>query len=520
MAKASRRRLSRAEQRSHRAKSGKIHPESWRKDLLAAEKGTIFKQASTTIGLCYPNPYHTAMSSLGYQVVYRMMNDTPDLAAERIVLPPENEDGAQFKPLSLESGKPLADFTLLAFSIAYDLDISGFFSILSGGGVPILRDDRKETDPPIMLGGPLTASNALPFGPFIDLAVIGDGEDALKKLLPLIPQARDRRQLLETAANIPGVWVPQIHGDHVPPTQKVTGAHALPAISQIVTPHTELSNMFLVEASRGCPRYCKFCLVRAPESPMRQSVVDTVIERIPEDAPRVGFVGAAISEWEGIREALARTIEKGKGVGISSLRADRLDKEFVGLLAAGGYRTLTVAGDAPSQRLRNSLAKGIRTRHLVRSAQLASEAGMRKMKLYTILGLPTESDDDIDELVELSQELSSYLPVALGIAPLVPKLHTPLGNAPFAGIKTVRARLKYLREKLPSRVEIRSTSAKWAWVEFRLSQGDATAGLAALKAWQRGGRFADYKRAFAEVEERAGLHAAERAGLWLAAGMK
>ena len=181
---------------------------------------------------------------------------------------------------------------------------------------------------------------------------------------------------------------------------------------------------------------------------------------------------------------------------------------------------MTVAADAASQRLRNKLAKGIKTRHLVSAAQLAAGAGMLKLKLYTILGLPGEGTDDLDELLDLTSELSSHLPVALGVAPLVPKLHTPLGDAPFAGIKQVRERLHYLRERLPARVEIRSTSARWAWVEYRLSQGDQSAGLAALRAWQEGGRFADWSRAFERVEERAGLEAARRTGLWKASGMK
>ena len=166
------------------------------------------------------------------------------------------------------------------------------------------------------------------------------------------------------------------------------------------------------------------------------------------------------------------------------------------------------------------MAKAIKTRHLVSAATLAAEAGMQKLKLYTILGLPTETQADLDELLALTEELASHLPVALGIAPLVPKLHTPLGDAPFAGVKVVRDRLRYLKQRLPARVEIRGTSARWAWVEYRLSQGDATAGLAALQAWRAGGHFAEWKAAFETIDERAGLQAAQRAGLWRAAGMR
>ena len=506
---------------SRRRPTATRHPEDIRRELLAAETGTIVRDAPLRIGLCYPNPYRVAMSSLGYQVIYRLFNSRPWASCERIVLPddPAEHRRRGWTPRSLETGRPLDRFDLLAFSVTYDLDITGFFELLDLGGVPALRAERTEAHPPVILGGPLTASNALPFGPFIDLAVIGDGERAAGALLDALETARDRAELLDRAAAIPGVWVPAHHGDDVPAVQKVTG-DALPAIGQIVTPHAELSDMFLVEASRGCPRFCRFCLVRAPESPMRESELDAVTRAIPASAPRVGFVGAAVSEWSGIREALRRAIAMGKGVGVSSLRADRLDEELVGLLARGGYRTMTVAADAPSQRLRGKLAKGIRTRHLVRAAELARAAGMKRLKLYVIVGLPDEADEDIAELVALCRELGAILPLALGLSPLVPKLHTPLGDAPFAGVAQTDRTLKTLRRALGGVCELRSVSAKWAWVEYRLSQGGADAGLAALEAWRAGGRFRDWERALGAADERPALAAARRHGRWQPAGMK
>lgn len=489
--------------------------------MLAEERGTIFGEAPTRIGLCYPNPYRVAMSSLGYQVIYRMFNSRPTLCAERVVLDDEASDGGRLRepPRSLEHGRLLSDFDLLAFSVSFDLDIMGIFAMLEAAGIPARREDRRPSDPPILLGGPVTASNTLPFGPFIDLAVIGDGERAVEGLMELLESGLDRDSLIAAAAEIEGVWVPEIHGDAIPATQKVT-AGVLPAYGQIITPNAELSNMFLVEASRGCPRFCKFCLVRAPESPMRESDLERVMARIPEHAPRVGFVGAAVSEWTGIRDALRAVVESGRGVGVSSLRADRLDEEFVGLLARGGYRTMTVAADAPSQRLRNKMAKAIRTRHLIEAARLARGAGMSRLKLYVIVGIPGETDEDIDELIALSRELASILPLALGLSPLVPKLHTPLGDAPFAGINVIQRTLTRLRKALGGVVEVRSASGRWAWIEYRMSQGGQDAGLAALEAWEQGGRFAHFKTAFADVEERAALRAADESGLFQATGMR
>jgi radical SAM superfamily enzyme YgiQ (UPF0313 family) len=515
------RRLSRNEHRIGLDDRRSWDPKRLRKHLLEAEYGTIRKDAPTRVGLCYPNPYHTGMSSLGFQVIYRMINAHPSASAERIFLPDDVSTyrKKRWQPISVEEGRTLDQFDLLAFSVAYDLDIPGFFELLSLSGVPILREERGRHDPPVIVGGPITASNVLPLGPFVDAVVVGDGEIATPLLVQAFQDSHSREDFVQRASTIQGVWVPEIHENAVPATQKVRDPY-LPAIGQIITPHTELSNMFLVEASRGCPRFCKFCLVRAPESPMRESELHRVIEAIPSEAPRVGFVGAAVSEWSGIKEALAHVIGLGKGVGISSLRADRLDAEFVRLLAAGGAKTMTVAADAASQRLRNKLAKGIRTEHLRRAAAWGKEAGMRKMKLYVIVGLPDETKDDLDELVELVRELQSTLPIAVGASPLVPKLHTPLGDAPFKGVKTLEKDLGYLKRQLGPLADMRATSARWAWVEYRVSQGGQDTGLAAYEAWKEGGRYANWVKALEGTDERAALAEAEKANLWLAAGMK
>ena len=508
-----------AEKRARHERKG-LDEEAWRKTLLASERGTIVRDAPLRIALCYPLPYHAAMSSLGFQVIYRLFNSRPGISCERVVLP---DDVAAWrarglKPISLESGRPLADFDLVAVSMTWDLDLFGLFELLDLAGIPIRRDQRSGWDPAVLIGGPLTASNPLPLADFIDFAVIGDGEVAVPRVLDAIEGAHDRDALFDHLGAVPGVWIPERDGDRIPPTQKVTAG--LPAYGQIVTPLSELSNMFLVEASRGCTRFCKFCLVRSAESPMRENELERVMDVIPEWAPRVGFVGAAISEWAHIREALRRVTDLGKGVGISSLRADRLDDEFVALLAKGGMRSMTVASDAPSQRQRNKMAKAIRSEHLLSAAHLAKAHGMLKLKLYVIVGLPGETDDDLDELIAFSKELGQILPLALGLSPLVPKLHTPLGDATFAGIAPIDRTLERLRAGLEGTAEIRATSARWAWVEYRLSQGGAAAGRAALEAWRAGGDFRAWERALADVPEREALDAARRHALFPAAGMK
>nr|MCU0659888.1 radical SAM protein [Polyangiaceae bacterium] len=191
--------------------------------------------------------------------------------------------------------------------------------------------------------------------------------------------------------------------------------------------------------------------------------------------------------------------EQGREVGLSSLRPDRLSDEFVGALKLAGYRTLTTAMDGPSDRLRESLERRARVKHLVAAAERARKHGMDRLKLYLMIGLPTETDADIDECIQFTSELSKIVPVALGIAPFCAKRNTPLDGAAFAGIDVVDRRLDRLRKGLRGRADVRSTSARWAWVEYVLAQGGVAEGRAVYQAVRAGGSFAAYKRAFAAI---------------------
>jgi len=277
----------------------------------------------------------------------------------------------------------------------------------------------------------------------------------------------------------------------------------LPAWGPIRTPLTELSNMFLIETERGCSRGCTYCVMRrSTNGGMRIVKKERILELIPDDARRVGLVGAAVSDHPKIVEIVRELGERGCEVGLSSLRPDRLDDAFVGALKAAGYRTLTTAMDGASERLREGLERRARVRHLERAADLARAHGMNRLKLYLMLGLPGETDADVDECVGLVSALSQRIPLSLGIAPFCAKRNTPLDGEPFAGIDVVRARLARLRSGLEGRADVRSTSARWAFVEYVLAQGGAPEGRAVLEAVHAGGTFAAFRRAFQSIEPR------------------
>lgn len=465
--------------------------------LLEAEEGTLRKEAPWRVALCYPSPYHVGMSSLGYQTIYRSLNERDQTVAERAFLPDDVDAFRKTRtPLfTLESQSAVSSFPLLAFSVAYELELTGLFEMLELAGIPLLREERAGGQwPLIVAGGPLTFSNPAPLEPFVDVLVQGEADQLIHVLIDAWIDT-PKEAVLERLARTPGFLVPGRGG--------VRGFVAkaddakLPARSQILTPHTELRSMFLIEPERGCSRGCHYCVMRrTTNGGMRTVPPEKVLSLIPQNARRVGLVGAAVTDHPKIVSLLRTIVDSGREVGVSSLRADRLTQELVTALKDGGAQHLTVASDGSSQRMRNLVDRKHTEEQILRAAHYAKTAGIQRLKVYNMVGLPFEEDEDIDELIRFTIELSKILPTALGVAPFVAKRNTPMDGAPFAGIKVVEHKLERLRKGLRGKAEVRPTSARWAWVEYMLAQCDEEGGLAALDAWRAGGSFAAWKRAF------------------------
>lgn len=465
---------------------------------LAAETGRIDKHAPFRVVLAYPSPYRTGMSSLGFLQIYRMIQREEDMACERAFLG-DNEAEERLPPLTYEGLRPLNAFPVVALSVAYELELAGVVKLLEAAKIPALREERDERHPFILAGGPLTFSNPLPLAAFADAILMGEADTLAVEVLRVLRDAGSREEALDALGRMPHVFVPSRHGSVMPSVAQCDD-DLLPAWSPIRTPDTELSNMFLIETERGCSRGCAYCVMRrSTNGGMRIVPKERLLELIPEDARRVGLVGAAVSDHPKIVEVVRTLAERGCEVGLSSLRPDRLNEEFVGALKLVGYRTLTTAMDGTSERVREVLERRARPRHLERAAELARRHGMKRLKLYLMIGVPTETDADVDECVAFTTELSKIAPVALGIAPFCPKRNTPLHAAPFAGIDVVSRRLDRLRRGLKGRVDVRATSAKWAWVEAVLARGGEAEGRAVREAVHAGGTFAAYQRAFADL---------------------
>ncbi len=469
---------------------------------LKDERGNAFSQGGAPVALMYPSPYRAGMSSVGFQWVLKILREA-GFQVERAFLP-DDVDGWRKSRVPLhtyETERPVAHFPVIGVSLAYELELSGLIEALELAGIPPLRKDRSSRHPRIVMGGPLTFSNPLPAAPFVDAMLMGEAEDVL---IPAFEAAMniDGDGWLDSIAELDGAYVPDLHGEKLPEVAKASDT-LLPAFAPILAPDAELSDMFLIEGERGCHRTCTFCVMRrSTNGGMRLVSPERIMSFVPDYAPRVGLVGAAISDHPKLVELLSTIVDTGRGLGISSLRADRVARkpDISRLLREGGYKTLTVASDAASEQLRREISKGTKEKHLFECARQAAEHRYKVMKVYMMVGVPSETDEDIDELIRFTSELGKIVPVSLGIAPFVPKRNTPLDVAEFAGIRTVERRLKRLNRGLKGLAEVRPTSARWAWIESELAQGGWAAGEAVYSACQSGGKFSDYRRAFKALD--------------------
>lgn len=475
---------------------------------LAAEHGTLYGRGRRAVALVYPSPYPVAMSSLGFQVVYTLLNRLDDTSAERAFL--GDGESTSGPLLTYEGRRPASDLSVLAFSVAHELELTGLFSCLKAAGVPLLSNARSPRHPWVIAGGPLTFSNPAPLAPFVDAVVMGEAEQVLSPLIDALFDGGGRDETLRLLAQTPGVWVPTQHGDTLARLAQCDDGF-LPGAAAVWTEHASLPSMFLVETERGCSRGCAFCVMRrSTNHGMRVVPADRVLARVPDAAPRVGLVGAAVSDHPQIADIVRSLVSDGRQVGLSSLRSDRLTSELVELLVRGGTRTLTVASDGASERLRIRLEKKIGEEHLLHAAELAGAHGIERLKVYMMVGVPGETNADLDEAIVATKQQAAKAGrrtrVSVGLSPFVAKRNTPLDGAPFVGVREAERRINALRRALAPRVEVKPTSARWAWVEYALAQGGASAGLAALEAWQAGGTFGAWKRALKKLPHAAAAY--------------
>lgn len=467
---------------------------------LVGERGTIHKQASARVALGYPAPYAVAASSLGFQTIYRQLNEAPGICCARFFAP---DRGVAPRPLkTAEDGLPVSASHAVAFSIACETELLDMVRLLVAADLAPLAVDRRATDPLVIVGGPLTSLDPCLVAPLADAVVVGEAEPAMPAITRALVAMPDKASLLATLADSGhGTWVPTVHAEPPPPCR--APLELLPAVSATWSPRAEFKNLFLVEATRGCRHGCTFCVLSARSNcagKFRAPPVETVLAAIPSGAPGVGLVGAAVTDHPEIEFLVARITKRDQRVSLSSIRADRLTPELAQALCHGGLRSLTLAVDGASESLRRALHKQLSTADLSRAAQVAVAAGIKRLKLYVMVGLPDETDTDMDELVRLTAALDKRLHIAIAAQAFVPKPNTPLSQIPMAPPSLIRRRLALLGRALRGRARLIPTSPRRSWLDWKLAHAGEKASLAAIRSNALGGTFAAWKQAIEELE--------------------
>jgi radical SAM superfamily enzyme YgiQ (UPF0313 family) len=472
---------------------------------LSREQGTITKDwgGKIPIALVYPNSYYLGMSNLGMHALYRLFNNHGDFVCERAFWEPGTSGAV---PVSLETQRPLSDFAVLAFSVSYELDYFNIVQLLKTSNIPLFAKDRDQRHPLIIAGGPCIIANPAPLSPLFDVLAIGEAEAIAPDLLTAIAAGieGDRSRMVQQLATIPGIYVPQI-----PPEKPVIrrcseNLDQFPVGSVVLTPDTELGDLFLIEVERGCNWGCRFCLTGRAFSPMRCRSLESLVAQAAAGLKyrrRIGLVGAAVGEHPQIEELLGRLRVMGADISISSLRMAPLSGTLLDELTSGGVRTVTLAPEAGSERLRQVIKKGVSADDVRRAAEKVAELGIKQVKLYYMIGLPTETDEDIEEMIGLTLRCKDILDshqtgnrLTLNISAFVPKAGTPFQWLPMAPTAVLDQRLALLRNRLTSHgIKIKSESPAWSQVQSVLSRGDE--GVASVLAGMEGVSLSSWRKA-------------------------
>ncbi len=385
---------------------------------------------------------------------------------------------------SVETRRPLSEFDCVFVSIAWELELVDLVRALKASGVEPARAARRASQPLVVAGGPLTLANPGALSGVCDAVFVGEADDSFAAVAEAVGGAADRDDALARLARVPGVLVPAVHGDDAEaPAPVRASVERLPvAMSRPDRPNV-FGDAFLVEVGRGCPRACTFCVVRRGMRPTTFVEPERILARIPAGTRRAGLVGAAVSDHPGLLDMVEALVSRGVRVTLSSVRADRVTRDLARLLVAGGLRTLTVAADGVSEALRTRLRKGIRGERLLECARLARDAGMRDLRLYLMVGLPDEAEDDLGEGADLVRALAAILPITVSVSPFVPKRGTPLAGAPFAGVSVLKRRIATLRRRIGGAARFTAVSPRTAEMERRLAHAHGTEALDLARRW-------------------------------------
>ena len=497
-------------------------------ELLSKEKGTVYKDpgGKITIALVYPNTYHVGMSNLGFQGIYGLLNRMDNVVCERAFLP-EDMDFDEYvrtgtELFSLESKKPLHRFDIVAFSVSFENDYPNIARIFNLSRLPLRHSDRNPYHPLIIIGGVCTFFNPEPVADFFDICFIGEAEEMLAEFLDVYKSSADKSELLKRSLDIQGLYVPAFYSVSYDTEGKISGRHyaegAPPIIKRryledlstssiattIVTTETEFSDMYLIELMRGCPWSCRFCVAGQIYNPTRRKELQAVedeINRALSRTKRIGLIGPSLSDYPYIREVLKIP---GVDFSITSLRATIKSAELVSFMK--GHKSISIAPEAGTERLRKVINKRITEEDILQTSEYLFSEGIETLRLYFMVGLPTETIEDVEGIVDLVKKIKNIAPkghITVSISTFVPKPFTPFQWHPMEKLSDVKERLTMIKKNLiPIRgIRVFHDVLKYAYMQGFFSMGDrrvskAIEEMQRMNDWRKAAEFQGLNKDF------------------------
>lgn len=455
------------------------------KKIIAQEEGVILKNwgGKLPVALVWPNSYHIGMSSLALHLLYRLFNNEPDVVCERVFWGYQQTPRPDEPILSLESQRPLEDFAAIAFSVSYEMDYFNIIELLRRANFPIFATDRNENWPLLIGGGPAIYTNPEPLADIFDVIAIGEAEVIVPPLIEALWEINQspRHEAYSRLAEIDGLYLPTLKQEPVSRVW-VRDMESAPTVTQIYSHQTEFGDRTLIEIARGCGRGCRYCLAGYIYRPSREVPLDLILATARhglKHRDRVGLVSAAVSDHSAIDEMAVQLRRMGLRLSAASMRVDPLSEPLIKGLAESGNQTLTIAPEAGSERLRQFINKPQSDAQILGAVELATRYNFPQLKLYFMLGQPTETEEDVEAIAEMVLAVRQIFPrhLTINATPYVPKAHTAFQWTAMLAVETLEQRIKYLQERLTSHgVTVRSDSPVWAAVEGTLARGDRRLG--------------------------------------------
>ncbi|MFA4967601.1 MAG: radical SAM protein [Candidatus Margulisiibacteriota bacterium] len=466
--------------------------------------------AKLRVALAYPDLYEVGMSNLGLQILYHILNEMDDVLAERVYAPAQDMANQlttnNLQLFSLESWTPIGKFDLLGFSLGHELTYTNLLDMLKLSGIPFYSKDRNESHPLIFAGGPSTM-NPMPISEFIDFFVIGEGEEVIVEIVGVMRNAEcvTRKEILKNLSKIPGIYVPSIGNKTV--KRYVKNLDAAPYPTKPIVPFIEIiHDRAMVEIMRGCKHMCKFCNACIGYNPVRERKPETVLKLAYEILKNTGYdelslISLSSSDYsaiEPVARELAIKLEKQKiNLALPSLRLDSFSMKLAKEIQRVRPTSVTMAPESGTKRLRDVIGKKLSEEDILAGARAAFSEGVTNLKLYYMIGLPTETQEDLAGIIELTKKIADIgkeytqrFHVTASASTFIPKPHTPFEREKQIGLAEIIERQNYLKHNLKGRgIELRWHDAKTSILEGVFSRGDSKLSKVIERAYELGARF-------------------------------